>query len=888
MKKAVLSLTAICSLCLLNGCGAGSNPPPPVVAATHFSVTTATATPVSGTPFNITVTALGVSGQTATTYSGTVHFTSSDSQSTLPADAPMTSVTGTFLATLNTAGPQTITVTDTASLKGTSSTISVTAGPSNHLSVVPATNLITAGIASSFTVTAIDATGNTVTNYSGTVHFTSSDGQAALPGDSTLTNGVGTFSVTLKTSGSQTITATDKVSSSINGTSSPISVSGPATHFSVTASGTASTRSSFTVIVTALDASNNVSTGYTGTVHITSTDGKAVLPANATLQNGGGFQVTLETAGTQTVTATDMATSSITGTSNSIAVTATATVAITSGPPPNGTVGSGYGQTKTVYEKCVLQFRFFSRTCIPCVPNTAACGGSYPNCAHTSITTPVCVASVIYAGFELTGTGGVKPYQWTASSLPPGLALKFVSPETLINGTPTPGTAATYTAIVTLNDSGIPPAPMTLTYPIIISNPAPPVVNTAPLLPGATVNQPFGYAFTASAGLPPYANWTETGMLPAGIAPLTTGGVLSGTPTITGAFPITVTVDDSLNQLSAAQNFNFQVYQHGFKDTGNMGAARTSHTATLLTDGTVLVAGGLGLGSAEKYDPSTGKFTPTTGSMSVARLGHTATLLTDGKVLITGGQTTFGATPYATAELFDPNTGKFMLTTGKMSVARTGHNATLLTDGTVLITGGGSLTADLFDPSTGMFTPTKGNMVTARVSDTATLLSNGKVLITGGFAGNAGTATAELFDPATGSFSTTGSMAVVHLSHTATLLNTGKVLIAGGNNNTSIAELYDPGIGSFSSTGTMGSTRSAHRATLLSDGTVVLAGGSDASGNILAAAELFDPASGTFTGTGGMQTPREVHTATFLKDGTVLVTGGVDTGPAFATAELYK
>jgi hypothetical protein len=104
---------------------------------------------------------------------------------------------------------------------------------------------------------------------------------------------------------------------------------------------------------------------------------------------------------------------------------------------------------------------------------------------------------------------------------------------------------------------------------------------------------------------------------------------------------------------------------------------QASHTATLLTDGTVLLAGGQGVASAEKYDPSTRKFTPTTGSMSVARDGHMATLLKTGKVLITGGQASYGAAAYATAELFDPGTGMFTLMTGNMSVARTGHNATL-------------------------------------------------------------------------------------------------------------------------------------------------------------------------------------------------------------------
>jgi WD40 repeat protein len=450
--------------------------------------------------------------------------------------------------------------------------------------------------------------------------------------------------------------------------------------------------------------------------------------------------------------------------------------------------------------------------------------------------------------------------------------------------------------MVTLNDSGMPPTPKTLTYSIVISNPPPPVVSTAPLFPGATVNQPFSYTFAATAGLPPYQNWTEKGALPPGITPLTSAGVLSGTPTMTGSFPITVTVDDSLSQLSAAQPFNIQVYQHGFKADGSMTTVRYQHTATLLQDGTVLLAGAPGLNTAEKYDPGTGKFTAITGKMNIDRHGHTATLLNTGKVLIAGGTDVHNSNAaLATAELFDPATGMFTLTAGNMSVARTGHNATLLADGRVLITSGNTLTAEVFDPNTGMFTPTTGKMITARTEDTATLLPNGKVLITGGLGGTTALATAETYDPATESFSAiTGTMTVARNYHTATLLttgpNSGKVLVAGGNSASAVAELYDPSIGTFSTTGTMLSTCQRHTATLLSAGTVLFAGGSEFDGNvdILAAAEIFDPNTGTFSGTGGLLTRRIDHTATLLKDGTVLVTGGRNDVGTLATAELYQ
>src|SRR5271155_996222 len=177
-----------------------------------------------------------------------------------------------------------------------------------HFSVSAQGNAIV-GTAFNFTVTALDASNNTVTTYSGTVHFTSTDGQALLPANSTLTNGAGNFSTTLKTAGNQTMTATDTVTASVTGTSGSISVTNPATHFSVTAPGVATAGTVFQITVTALDASNNVAAGYSGTAKFTCTDGQAVLPANSTLVNGtANFPVTLETSGSQTITATDTVT----------------------------------------------------------------------------------------------------------------------------------------------------------------------------------------------------------------------------------------------------------------------------------------------------------------------------------------------------------------------------------------------------------------------------------------------------------------------------------------------------------------------------------------------------------------------------------------------------
>jgi len=374
-----------------------------------------------------------------------------------------------------------------------------------------------------------------------------------------------------------------------------------------------------------------------------------------------------------------------------------------------------------------------------------------------------------------------------------------------------------------------------------------------------------------------------------------------------------------------------------FTPTGNMETARGFHTATLLPSGKVLVAGGTGGGygvivggqsRAELYDPAGEQFTPTS-SLLVPRFGHTATLLPNGKVLVAGGfdagvvadidradpYALLLAQPHKSAELYDPVAGTFM-PTGSMKWARGGHTATLLPNGRVLIAGGGgevvgdgsfpffgatSATAELFDPSTETFSPT-GSMSTPRNMHTATLLSNGKVLAAGGVGEGAITPTSELYDPATGTFTPTSSLGTARAVHTATLLPDGKVLILGGLNTSTLAsvatnlasaELYDPTTGSFTSAGSMGMARMWHTAVLLPDGTVLIAGGAESgpyAADLLPTAELYDPETGLFAPTGNMEAARAGHTATLLPDGRVLVAGSNDDGGwnPKAAAELYE
>jgi len=330
--------------------------------------------------------------------------------------------------------------------------------------------------------------------------------------------------------------------------------------------------------------------------------------------------------------------------------------------------------------------------------------------------------------------------------------------------------------------------------------------------------------------------------------------------------------------------------------TGAMSVARSDHTATLLSNGTVLVAGGqnstsFNLANAELYDPITGLWTPT-GSLLTGRQDATATLLPGGKVLVAGGKGLNFAN-LASAELYDPATGAWTAT-GSMHVGRYFHTVTLLPDGKVLVVGGcGCSDAELYDPATGIWTVT-GSTIQPHDEATATLLRSGKVLVAGG---DSGLSTgAELYDPATGTWTATGSMTIGRRFHTATLLPDGRVLVTGGQGPAccggpfASAELYDPSSGAWTATSAMYTAREYHTATLLPTGAVLVAGGSSCANYCPTdTTELYDPGSGTWTLTTAMIVPREVHTATLLANGTVLAAGGSVTNccTPTASAELY-
>ena len=217
----------------------------------------------------------------------------------------------------------------TASIKGSQSGIVVNPAAISKLVVAGLTTPRTAGVAGSIRVTATDAYGNKIIGYLGTIHFTSTDTQATLPANYVFTStdaGTHVFILTLKTAATQSVTATDTVTASIKGSQSGIVVN-PAAISKLVVAGLTTPRTAGvagSIRVTATDAYGNKITGYVGTIHFTSTDTKAKLPANykftATDAGTHVFILTVMTKGTWSVTATDTTTATIKGSQTGIVV----------------------------------------------------------------------------------------------------------------------------------------------------------------------------------------------------------------------------------------------------------------------------------------------------------------------------------------------------------------------------------------------------------------------------------------------------------------------------------------------------------------------------------------------------------------------------------------
>jgi hypothetical protein len=281
--------------------------------------------------------------------------------------------------------------------------------------------------------------------------------------------------------------------------------------------------------------------------------------------------------------------------------------------------------------------------------------------------------------------------------------------------------------------------------------------------------------------------------------------------------------------------------------------------------------------------------------MNSPRTGHTAIALQNGLVLLAGGRND-ASDLIGTAELFNPSTGAFTLTSGSLVYPRAGAKAVLLTSGEVLLLGGSALilnpdgsvaegtitTAEIFNPSNGSFRLTTNPMNVLRLGgSTVTRLLDGRVLIVGGedALGNP-INTAEIYDPSTGILSlVSATTSFPRMNHTATLLSNGQVLICGGHladySALSSAELFDPATGKFTLvSATMMSPRGQHSAFLLPDGRVQLAGGFTGI-NDTTSMEVFDPVAKTFTSNANsMSAARSDFSVCPLQGGDQLFVGG--------------
>lgn len=389
-----------------------------------------------------------------------------------------------------------------------------------------------------------------------------------------------------------------------------------------------------------------------------------------------------------------------------------------------------------------------------------------------------------------------------------------------------------------------------------------------------------------------------------------------------GSTNITATIGSLTNTVA------LRVVTNSWTPAASMFIPHADHTATLLTDGRLLVLGGLSasptaVAETEIYHPLSDTWTPAA-SVPTALMAHAATALKDGTVLVTGGGNDNGTGAINSVEIYDPVANTW-IQGPPMQSARWFHTATLLANGKVLVVGNGGRIppssadiAEIYDPVAKTWSPA-APLPAYRSHHTATLLTDGRVLVVGGYwlidpsyTTTACASAPVVYAPASDQWIPTGSLVTpTRCDHTATLLANGKVLIAGGDDGSGTplasTEIYDPTANTWSPGPSLLVPRLDASATLLPNGKILITGGlvlcppticpPPAPGTVntmpTPTSELVDPVANMSTMTASLNQARLSHTATLAPNGVVLVVGGwgVSNAPyeysPTATAELY-
>lgn len=350
---------------------------------------------------------------------------------------------------------------------------------------------------------------------------------------------------------------------------------------------------------------------------------------------------------------------------------------------------------------------------------------------------------------------------------------------------------------------------------------------------------------------------------------------------------------------------------------GSLATPRSHHTATTLSDGRVLVAGGRSqsatetLASTELYEPATNTWKRGP-PMTTARAGHTATALLDGRVLVVGGTAPAadGSSRFdalASAEVFDPKRNIWTVV-GALAEARNGHTATRLDDGSVLVIGGARPThvhltsVERFDPSTNTFSPRRP-LAQGRWLHEAVALKDGSVVVLGGRSnqsvGDAGTRvpkpgfavpTVERYDATNGVWHPVPEMTEPR-QRTAVVSDGDRVIVFGGQTttmSTNYVEWWEPGgDGWTQSRSHLSVPIAGHTATKLPAGDVLVAGGEPPTAVDTGRVQRWEHDAQRWCLAGQLKTSRKAHTATLLKDGSVLFAGGTSAGMPESSAERW-